>query len=42
MQLPDYSGQGVEGITNADAMNNSKLQDQHFQQQMKLCKIEVL
>jgi hypothetical protein len=36
MQLPDYSGQGVEGITNADAMNNSKLQDQHFQQQMNV------
>ena len=34
MNLPDYSGRGVENITNADAMNNSKIQDQHFQQQM--------
>ena len=31
MRLPDYSGQGVENITNADAMNNSKIQDKHFQ-----------
>ena len=34
MNLPDYSGQGVENITNADAMNNSKIQDKHFQEQM--------
>ena len=36
MQLPDYSGRGVEGITNADAMNNSKIQSQHFQEQMNV------
>lgn len=36
MNLPDYSGRGVENITNADAMNNSKIQDQHFQQQMNV------
>ena len=34
MQLPDYSGRGVEGITNADAMNNAKIQEEHFQKQM--------
>ena len=34
MQLPDYSGRGVEGITNADAINNAKIQEEHFQKQM--------
>jgi hypothetical protein len=34
MELPDYSGSKVVNVTNADALNNSKLQDKHFQEQM--------
>jgi len=34
MELPDYSGSKVVNVTNADALNNSKLQEKHFQEQM--------
>lgn len=34
MELPDYSGAKVSQVTNADAMNNSKMLDKHFEEQM--------
>ena len=34
MELPDYSGAKVGQVTNVDAMNNSKMLDKHFEEQM--------